>query len=61
MMIDEYKNKENRDKTEDSDKIVKTTTDREPTIEITDPDNPESDKNENEKAKEVLDDAGDQI
>ncbi len=60
-MIDENKNKEDGDKIEDSDQSARTATDREPTIEITDPDNPESDKNENEKAKEVLDDAGDQI
>ncbi len=60
-MIDEYKNKENRDEIEDSDKRARTATDREPTIEITDPDNPESGKNKNEKAKEVLDDARDQI
>ncbi len=61
-MMDEYiKNKEDGDNIEDSDKRARTATDGEPTIEITDPDNPKSDKNENEKAKEVLDDAGDQI
>ena len=61
-MIDEYKkNKEDGDKIEDSGQRARTPTDGVPTIEITDPDNPESDENENEKAKEVLDDAGDQI
>ena len=58
MMLDEYNIKENNDDAEDAGERADTNAD--PEIEIIDPDNPES-KNKNEKAKEVLDNAGDQL